>query len=119
MPNKVKPIIASLLFAGLSCILAQAQSGGNYCEPPAAVREEIRKTLTPVASDDEMLYKQRQERLTAILQELSKKYPDDFTVRRRVLNNRRSVSGADQDALIAEYRAQAEKNPDDPAATYF
>jgi len=119
MRQKVKPIIASLLFASLCCVLAQAQNKGNYCEPPAAVREEIKKTLTPVASDDEMPYKQRQERVTAILQELIKKYPDDFTVRRRALNDRRSVSGADQDALIAEYRTQAEKNPADPAATYL
>src|SRR5438067_1741343 len=119
MHNQAKMLVISLLLAGLSCMLAQAQSKVNYCEPPAAVKEEIKKTLSPVTSDEDLLYKQRQERVSAILQDLLKKYPNDFSLRRRVLNDRRSAPDADREALIAEYRAQAEKSPDDPAATYF
>src|SRR5258706_11096354 len=119
MRDKARMLAISLLLASLSCVLAQAQSKVNYCEPPADVKEEIKKTLAPVTSDEDLLYKQRQERVTAILQELLKKHPDDFSLRRRVLNDRRYASNADMDALTAEYQAQAEKSPADPAAAYF
>jgi thiol-disulfide isomerase/thioredoxin len=69
--------------------------------------------------DEDLLYKQRRERQLAMLQELLKKHPDDYHVRKRYLDMRNSGFGSDKDALIGEYRAQMEQRPNDPAAVYL
>ncbi len=52
-------------------------------------------------------------------QDLLKKYPHDFHLQRRYQDERRNGLFYDRDALLTEYRAQAEKSPDDAAANYF
>ncbi len=114
-----KSFVIGLLIVGGIPFASHAQSNVNYCEPPAEVKDAVKKTLTPITSNEDLLYKQRQERITATLQELQKKYPDDFSIRRRMFNERRYAMNADKEALIAEYNALAEKSPNDPAATLF
>jgi thiol-disulfide isomerase/thioredoxin len=55
----------------------------------------------------------------AIAQELLKKYPDDYFVRRRYQDLRRSGFDSDIEALVAEYRAQTEQRPNDPVAIHL
>ncbi|HKR23296.1 MAG TPA: TlpA disulfide reductase family protein, partial [Pyrinomonadaceae bacterium] len=106
----------------LSCLLfvpslALAQAGANYCEPSPAIKAELKK-----ASDvynEEIPWAARQQKQRAILQELASKYPDDFLVQRRYQDSRRSGFFTDTEALIAEYRAQMEKKPNDPIAVYL
>lgn len=94
-----------------------AQSAGNYCEPPPAVKEDL-KQVTRV-NDDDLPYKKRRERQILMLQELVKKYPGDLHVQRRYQDARLSGFFVDRDALLAEYRAQMEKNANDPVAQYL
>ena len=97
--------------------LAVAQDKIDYCEPSPAVKEEL-KQIDKLFEDDQP-YKVRRERQLAMFQELLKKYPTDFHVQRRYIEARMGSILADRDALIAEYRAQYEKNPNDPIATYL
>lgn len=106
----------------LSCLLfvpslALAQAGANYCEPSPAIKAELKK-----ASDvynEEIPWLARQQKQKAILQELANKYPDNVHVQRRYQESRRNGFFADTDALIAEYRAQMEKKPNDPVAAFM
>ena len=94
-----------------------AQSSSSYCEPSPALKEDLRKLA---AIDDEALpYKTRRDRQSAMLQELLKKYPNDFHVQRRNQIHRQSGFVVNRDALLAEYRDQMQKNPADPQATYL
>lgn len=97
--------------------LAVAQAGSNYCEPSPSLKAELKK-----ASDvynEEIPWSARQQKQRAILQELASKYPDNFHVQRRYQESRRSGFFSDTEALIAEYRAQMEKKPNDPVAIYM
>ena len=55
----------------------------------------------------------------AMFQELLKKHHDDYHVQRRYQDLRRSGFDSDIEALVAEYRAQMEQRPNDPAAVYL
>ena len=96
---------------------ALAQDAAKYCEPPPAVKAELDK-VTKV-NDEEIPFKARLERQKTMLQELLTKYPDSFHVQRRYQDNRRAGFFADSDALLADYRAQMEKKPNDPIAVYL
>jgi len=89
----------------------------DYCEQSPTVKEELKKI--DKLSDEDLPFKLRRERQIAMLQESLKKYPTDFFVQRRYLETRNGAFIVDRDALIAEYRAQWEKNPNDPIATYL
>lgn len=94
-----------------------SQTKENYCEPLAALKDELKKL--PKFNEDESNYKQYQERRMAALGDLAKKYPDDFHVRKRWAMMRVNDEKADRAAIIAEYRARMEKRPNDPAAAYL
>ncbi len=106
-------IACLLLIPGLSL----AQSTGNYCESSAEIKAELKKIDN--LSEEDLPYKLRLEQQTAMLQALLKKYANDFHLRRLYQNKRRNGFFVDEDALLADYRAQMEKNPNDPAAVYF
>jgi len=97
--------------------VAIAQSKGYSCDPSPDVKAELKKI--DKVRDEDLLYKQRRERQLAMFQELLKKYPDDYHVRKRYLDTRNSGFDSDKDAMIAEYRAQMEQRPNDPAAAYL
>jgi thiol-disulfide isomerase/thioredoxin len=97
--------------------VAVAQKQFDYCELSPAVKEDL-KAVDKLLEEDLPFQVRRQQQLV-MLQELMKKYPGDFHVRRRYLETQRSGFFADRDALVAEYRAQMEKNPNDPIAVYF
>jgi thiol-disulfide isomerase/thioredoxin len=97
--------------------VAGAQSKGYSCDPSPDVKAELKKI--DKVGDEDLLYKQRRERQLAMLQELLKKHPDDYHVRKRYLDTRNSGFDSDKEALIAEYRAQMERRPTDPAAAYL
>jgi thiol-disulfide isomerase/thioredoxin len=113
MSQLLMPLACTLLIPGL----ALAQGSGNYCEPAPALREELRKVAN--VYDEDLSFKVRIERQKTMLQELLSKYPDDLFVQRRYQDNRRAGFFADTDALLADYRAQMEKKPNDPIAVYL
>lgn len=106
----------SLLFF-TSSALAQTQNAGNLCEPSATIKTALKKVS--LLNDENLPFKLKRERQTAILQELVKQHPNDFFVLRRFQTNQRSAYGIDRTALLAEYRARWEKQPNDPGATYL
>ena len=112
-----KTSLTACLLIISSFSVALAQSKGYSCDPSADVKAEFKK-IDRVA-DEGLPYKQRRERQLAMLQELLKKHPDDYHVRKRFLDTRNSGFDIDKDALIAEYRAQMESRPNDPAAAYL
>ena len=106
----------------IACLLllpqfAPAQSSPNYCEPSPAVKEDFRKVAAIL--DEDLPYKARRDRQLTMLQDLLKKYPGDFHVLRRNQSHRQQDFFVDRDALFAEYREQAQKNPNDPSAVYL
>ncbi len=106
----------------LACLLllpslARAQSAVNYCEPSPAMKAELKK-VSDVYEED-LPFSVRQQRQRTMAQELASKYPDDFFAQRRYQDSRRAGFFADMDALIADYRAQMEKKPNDPVAVYL
>lgn len=94
-----------------------AQSTASYCEAPPAVQEELRKVSA--LYDEDLPYIAIRERQIAILEELLKKHPDSLQVRRRYQDVRQAGYIADKAALLEEYRAQMQKNPNDPVAVYL
>jgi thiol-disulfide isomerase/thioredoxin len=113
----LRAFVTACLSLGAYSSLALAQGAVNYCEPSAELKAELKK-VTQV-NDEDLPYKQRRERQTAMLQALLKKYPNDFHLQRRYQNDRRAGFFVDREALIADYRAQMEKNPNDPGAVYL
>src|SRR3989442_316340 len=107
------PAAALLFFAPGS---APAQSSASYCEPSAALKEDLKQVEK--VSDEDLPFRLRRDRQTLMLQELLKKYPGDFHVLRRYQDERRGSLFVDADVLLADYGAQMEKNPDDPGAVY-
>jgi thiol-disulfide isomerase/thioredoxin len=112
----------SLRLLPVACLLLTpefvvAQSSGNYCEPSPAVKEDFRKLAA--IDDADLPYKTRRDRQHAMLQEFLKKYPGDFHVQRRYQIHRQSGFFVDRDALVAEYREQMQKDPNDPKAAYL
>jgi len=109
------------LFAASLVLLVSAsgyaQTPENYCEPSAALKAEFRNVDR--LSDEGLPYKLSHERRIVMWQDLLKKYPHDFHLQRRYQDERRNGLFYDRDALLTEYRAQAEKSPDDAAANYF
>jgi hypothetical protein len=121
---KIQSLIAFRKTGLVACLLtissfsvALAQSRGYSCDPSPAVKAELKKI--DKVGDEELPYKQRRERQLAIAQELLKKYPDDYHVRRRYQELRRSGFDSDVEALVAEYRAQMEQRPNDPVAVHL
>lgn len=110
---RVLPIACLLLLPQF----AQAQTSPNYCEPSPAVKEDFRKLAAIL--DEDLPYRSRRERQLLMLHDLLKKYPGDFHVQRRYQSHRQSDFFVDRDALFAEYREQAQKNPNDPTAVYL
>jgi len=119
LPSLCRKVLRSFATACLLLIpgSALAQSTGNYCAPAADMKAELKKVAA--VSDEEMPFKLRRERQTAMLQALLKKYPNDFHLQKRYQNDRRSGFFVDQVALLADYRALMEKSPNDPGAVYL
>ena len=121
---KIQSLIAFRKTGLVACLLtvssfsgALAQSKGYSCDPSPAVKAELKK-IDKVA-DEGLLFKQRRERQLAMLQELLKKHPDDYHVRKRILDTRNSGFDIDKYSLITEYRAQMEQRPNDPVAVHL
>src|SRR5829696_638647 len=111
--SRVVPFLCLLLLPTFTV----AQSTGDYCEPSAAVKEDIKKVNSLIYEN--LPFKTRREQQIAMLQELLKKHPGDFHVQRRYQDARRGGLLVDWKPLLAEYRAQMEKNPRDPVAVYL
>jgi thiol-disulfide isomerase/thioredoxin len=121
---KIQSLIAFRKTGLVACLLTLssfsvvlAQSKGNSCDPSPDVKAELKKI--DKVGDEDLPYKQRRERQLAIAQELLKKYPDDYHVRRRYQDLRRSGFDSDIKALVAEYRAPMEQRPNDPVAVHL
>jgi thiol-disulfide isomerase/thioredoxin len=116
--NLLFPMIARafacLLFAAA---VSLAQSPANSCAPVAEVKEGLRQMSK--LNEQDVPYKQRREQQAAMLQALLKKFPHDFHLQKRYQNDRRYGFFTDKDALLAEYRALKEKNPNEPGANYL
>ena len=110
---RVFPILCLLLLPNLTA----AQSAGNYCEASAVVKEDIKKVNK--LFDEKVPVNTWVEWQLTMLQELLKKYPNDFHIQRRYQDARRSRLLTDWKPLLADYRGQMEKNPRDPLAVYF
>jgi thiol-disulfide isomerase/thioredoxin len=102
----------------LAPALGLAQSAVKSCEPSPAVKEELRK-ISKVDDDPDLPYRVRRDRQIAMSRELLKKYGNDFHVQRRYQDTRMGGFFSDRDALVEEYRAQMEKNPNDPLTVYL
>src|ERR1044071_5882311 len=63
-----------------------AQDKIEYCEPSPAVKADLKQVDT--VSNEDLPFKVRRERQIGLLQELLKKYPNDFHVQRRYLETR-------------------------------
>lgn len=109
--------VVAFLWLLLLPTLAAAQSTGSYCEPSAAVKEEIKKVNNVIY--DNVPFTIRRERQLAMLQELLKKYPGDFHLQRRYEDARRGGMMVDWKPLLADYREQMDRNPRDPVAIYL
>src|SRR5262245_52600799 len=82
-----------LRFLLIACIaflpgVVVAQSTVNYCEAPAAVKEELKKVAK--LNDEDLPFKVRREQQLAMFRELVNKYPGDFFVQRRYQDARLS-----------------------------
>jgi thiol-disulfide isomerase/thioredoxin len=97
--------------------LTRAQSAGEYCEPAPVIKAELKKVSD--VNEENLPYATRLDRQKKMLQDLLTRYPDDFFVQRRYQDSRRAGFFADMDAIVAEYRAQMEKKPNDPVAVYL
>ena len=109
--------IAQLLLLTFIPTLALAQAATDYCEPSPTIKAELKKVSS--VHEEVLPYSQRLQKQRTMLQELIKKYPDDFHVQRRYQDSRRAGFFYDADALIADYRVQMEKKPNDPVAVYL
>jgi len=106
--------VSCIVFVALN---AKAQNSVNYCEASAAVKEDLKKVSD--LNDDELPFKVRRDRQISMLRELATKYPGDFFVQRRYQDARLSGFYTDKAALLNEYGATMEKNPNDPVAVYL
>jgi thiol-disulfide isomerase/thioredoxin len=110
-------LLVSVVFLFIATNVALAQDQFNYCELSPAVKEDLNQV--DKISEEDLPYKIRRDRQLPLLEELLKKYPTDFHVRRRYLDTRMGGFFVDRELVIAEYRAQMEKNPNDPVAVYL
>ena len=106
----------------LLCLLAAptlvvAQGAGDYCEASPAIKAELKKVAD--VYEQNLPFATRLERQKAMLLDLLSKYPDDFFVQRRYQDARRGGFLTDIDPIVADYRAQMEKKPNDPVAVYL
>ncbi len=110
-------LLLSIVFSFIVSNVAIAQDKFDYCEPSPAVKEDLK--VVDKLVDEDLPFQVRRQRQIMLLQDLVKKHSGDFHVQRRYLDTRMSGFFYDRDALTAEYRAQMEKNPNDPVAVYL
>lgn len=117
LPRRFALRLLPVAFIVLVPCFALAQAPANYCEPSPAVRDDLKEFNE--LYDADLPYKLRRERQLASLQEVLKKHPTDLHVRRNYLDTRLGGYFSDRDAVLAEYREQMEKSPNDPIAVYL
>ncbi len=105
-------ILGCLLLIAALLPQAQAQTSAVPCDPSVEVREALRNLPEATGTDG------RAQRIQA-LRSLLERYPNDFFVHRNYQDTTRYPTVKDQEAMIAEYRALAQKHPDDPLYTYL
>lgn len=112
-------IVRSIVITFLLCVCSAsyAQTRASYCEPSPEVKQAL-KTIDAL-SDVDLTFKMRREQRFVMLQELLKKYPHDFHLQRRYQGQRQFGYFIDREALLTEYRALKERNPNDPTAAYL
>src|SRR5262245_25492832 len=110
-------LLLLVAFVVITTNVAVAQAQIDYCEASPAVKEDL-KVVDKLNAQD-LPYKVRRDRQLALFPELLKKHPNDFHVQRRYLDTRTAGFFVDRDPLVTEYRAQMEKNPNDPIAIYL
>ena len=110
-------LLLPLVFIFIVTNIAVAQDKIDYCKPSPAVKEDLK--AVDKLRDEDLPFKVRRERELPLMQELLKKYPGDFYVQQRYLETRMGAIFVERDPLIAEYRSQMEKNPNDPVAVYL
>ncbi|MBO0801429.1 MAG: hypothetical protein J2P31_21625 [Blastocatellia bacterium] len=91
----------------------------NYCEASPTLQVELKKVSGLAQSDGGLPYRQILERQLMMVQELLKKFPDDFHLLKLQFDYRRNSSDFDRDALLAEYRTRMNERKGDPASVYF
>ena len=97
--------------------LVLAQTTADYCEPSPIIKAELKKVSQ--VHDEDLPYQARLARQKTMLQKLIGIYPNDFHVQRRYQDSRRAGFFTEMEPLIADYRAQMEKKPNDPVASYL
>ena len=107
------PLLASLFLP----TLALAQAGSDYCEPTPVIKADLKKVSD--VYEQNLPFTTRLERQKQMMLELLSKYPNDFFVQRRYQDARRAGFFTDIDPVVADYRSQMEKNPNDPVAVYL
>ena len=96
---------------------ALAQGNGDYCEPTPVIKAELKKVSD--VYEQNLPFAARLERQKTVILDLLGKYPNDFFVQRRYQDARRAGFIIDVDPIVADYRAQMEKKPNDPVAVYL
>ena len=118
--SSVRPIsLQLLLFTVLLLVpgIALAQTTADYCEPSPAIKAELKKVAK--VYEEELPFTARLQKQKKMLEEMLGKYPNDFHLQKRYQDSRRSGFIYDLDAMLADYRAQMEKKPNDPVAAYL
>lgn len=107
--------LVAFIFTLSNVVFGQTQI--NYCEPSPAVKEDLK----PIDKlyDEDLPFKVRRDKQLALFPDVLKKHPTDLHVRRRYLDTRLGGVSIDKAPLIAEYRAEMEKNPNDPVTVYL
>lgn len=109
--------LAFLLLSPTSGLGQTTSATRNYCEPSPAIKAALKKVSK--INDEELPYSERLKRQKWMLEDFLSKYPDDFFLQRRYQDNRRAGFLTDMEAVVADYRAQKEKQPNDLLAVFF
>jgi hypothetical protein len=104
---RISFLLALLLGALPATIRAQ-------CTPATAVQTALDQLPNQSADETEWEFRQKHD---AAIQALLARFPSDLFVQRSYVES--MYRHADQDKVIAEYKARHEKNPDDPVLTYL
>jgi thiol-disulfide isomerase/thioredoxin len=115
--NSFARVVIPVLSLAFTPTIVAAQTTANYCEASAAVKGDLKQIGK--LNEEVLPFKVRREQQLAILRELVNKYPGDFFVQRRYQDLRMSGFQVDRVALLADYRAEMDKNPNDTVAAYL
>lgn len=110
-------VVGWLLLAGILQGAPAAGTPSYPCEPAPAVRQALQKLSAP--EDLRVPSAQRREERLAQIRRLLSQHPHDLFIHRRYQDSARGFMGANQDAVVEEYKGLLQKHPDDPVYLYL